>query len=362
MPHRRPKVALAFDQRVLDQIDDGSMARLQAMAEVRQRLFSLPSSWDQPPPVIAGETKRLIELAAGAAAVVVGPGAPRVSATVMEACPTLRFIGELEGDRFAQRIDLESAWQRDIRTIDTTNGTSYGVAEWALSLSLIGLRNAGAHFRRMIVDRTEGFAPAFFGDRGFRKGELSGSTVGLIGCGIIGRRLLELLEPFGCHTYVHDPYAPRELADVYGFTFTDLDHLLRLSEVVFCLLPITPATRSLIGARELALLPDEAVLVNVGRGAVIDTDALIAELQSGRIGASLDVFDPEPIPAASPIRDLPNVFLTPHIAGETLASRQRLFSIMVDELERFFAGHETRYDITASTVANRSGGNPPVHR
>ena len=81
-------------------------------------------------------------------------GAPRVTGEIMDACPDLRFIGELEGDRFANRIDVEAAWQRGIRTVDTTNGSSYGVSEWALTLMLIGLRNAGAQFRDVIGPRT----------------------------------------------------------------------------------------------------------------------------------------------------------------------------------------------------------------
>jgi phosphoglycerate dehydrogenase-like enzyme len=183
--------------------------------------------------------------------------------------------------------------------------------------------------------------------------------VGLIGCGIIGRRLLELLAPFRCKVYVHDPYVPRELADIYDVTFTTLDHVMELSDVVICLAPITPATKGMIGARELALLQDEAVFVNVSRGAIVQTDALIEELRRGRIVACLDVFDPEPIPVDSPVRDLPNVFLTPHLAGVTAAGGPRFFRLMVDELERFFAGHETRYDLLPRTIANRMGQPAP---
>jgi phosphoglycerate dehydrogenase-like enzyme len=359
MAERRPTVALAFNQAVLDEIEEPSLARLRSMAEVRHALFDLPSSWDEPPPEEAVSEDRLVELVRGAEALVVGHGAPRITRAILDRCPELRLIGELEGDRFAQRIDVESAWHRGLRVVDTTNGTSYGVAEWALALALIGLRSAGALFRRLIVERQETFLPEYLEDRGYRSGELSGKTVGLIGCGIIGRRLLELLEPFGCTAYVHDPYLPRELADVFGFTLTSLEGVLSLAEVVFCLAPITPATRGLLGARELGLMQDDAVLVNVARGAIVQSEALIAELRSGRIGACLDVFDPEPIPADSPIRDLPNVFITPHIAGVTLASRKRLFSLMVDELARFLAGHETRYDLLPRTLANRTGQAPP---
>ena len=92
----------------------------------------------------------------GVDALVICHGAPRVNAAVLEASPQLRFIGELEGDRFATRIDLDEAWARGIRTVDTTNGSSYPVAEWALALTLIAMRNAGALFRRILARNTDG--------------------------------------------------------------------------------------------------------------------------------------------------------------------------------------------------------------
>ena len=91
----------------------------------------------------------------GVDALVVCHGAPRVNAAVLEASPRLHFIGELEGDRFATRIDLDAAWARGIRTVDTTNGSSYPVAEWALALTLIAMRNAGALFRRILDRNTQ---------------------------------------------------------------------------------------------------------------------------------------------------------------------------------------------------------------
>ena len=107
---------------------------------------------------------------------------------------------------------------------------------------LVGLRNAGEQFHD-IIDRKPPFHSVPWDERAFKPDELTGKTVGLIGCGIIGRRLLELLEPFHTTIYVYDPYVPRELADVYDITFTSLDNVLSLSDVVVCLAPITPATR-----------------------------------------------------------------------------------------------------------------------
>jgi D-3-phosphoglycerate dehydrogenase len=276
--------------------------------------------------------------------VLLSHGAPRITGAMLDAAPRLRFIGELEGDRFARRIDVEAAGTRGVKVVDTTHGSSYPVSEWALAMMLIGLRNAGSLFRRMIAGEviTQESKRA---DPGFLRGELTGKRVGLIACGYIGRRLLELLKPFRCAVMVYDPLAPGVLADIYDITLTSLDAVLAGSDVVVCLAPLTHETRGMIGARELALLPPGAVFVNVSRGAIVDSEALIARLRRGDVVACLDVFDPEPVPADSPVRALQNVFLTPHIAGVTADCGPRFVDLMVDEMRRFLDGHETRHDL-----------------
>jgi phosphoglycerate dehydrogenase-like enzyme len=157
---------------------------------------------------------------------------------------------------------------------------------------------------------------------------------------------------------VHDPYMPKEVADALGTTLTTLDNVLSQPDVVVCLVPDTPRTRGMIGRRELELLRPGTVFVNVSRGVAVNSDALIERLSRGDVVATLDVFDPEPIPIDSPIRDLENVFITPHIAGVTGGSHARFFTLMVAELERCHAGHETLYDLLPRTLANRRGLDP----
>lgn len=300
---------------------------------------------------------RLIDKVADVSGLVVCHGSPRIDAAVMDNAPDLEIVGELEGDRFAYRIDAEAAWNRGIRTVDTTNGSSYPVAEWALALILVALRNAGALFRRIISHDT---SPREEDDPGYVYGELTGKRVGLIGCGHIGRRLIEFLRPFDVDIRVHDPYLVGEMAVALGFLRTSLEHVLSESEVIVCLAPLTPGTTRMIGQRELDLISPGAVLVNVSRGAIIDSNALISRLKRGDIVAGLDVFDPEPIPQDSDIIRLPNVFLSPHIAGVTAASGPRFFRLMVDELQRHFNGHETLFDLTPRSLADREGADLPT--
>lgn len=351
----RPRVLICCNATVREEYVAGeAVARLDALAEwdwlSSEGTSTRPGVWGGPSEDPADAERLRTKLAEQYDALIVCHGAPYIDSSMLGG--GLRIVGELEGDRFANRIDVDAARGRGICVVDTTHGSSLPVAEWALGLTLIGLRNAGAQFRRLIAG--EEFRRDR-GDPGFLFGELSGRSVGIIGLGHIGRRLIELLFPFHCRILVHDPYVAKEVALAMHVELTSLKNVLSESDVVICTAPLTPRTRGMLGAAELELLRPASVFVNVSRGAIVDSSALIARAARGDIRVSLDVFDPEPIPASSPIRTMPNVFLSPHIAGVTAACRPRFFSFMVDELERFFSGHDTLFDITPSTLANRRG-------
>ena len=278
-------------------------------------------------------------------------GAPSIDADMMASNENLRIIGELNGDRFAAHIDVEAAWAGGIHVVDTTNGSSYPVSEWALGLILVSLRNAGFYMRRFL----EGHCRKTRDNPGYLNGELTGKRVGLIGCGHAGRRLVELLRPFKVDISVYDPYLAREVAEILDLSVTSLEKILAESDAIVCLAPLTPRTAGMIGRAEMELIPSGAVLVNVSRGPIIDSAALMERLKRGDIIAGLDVFDPDPIPDGHEITSLENVFLTPHIAGVTAASYRRFFTLMVDELERFFHGYETYYNLTPRSLADRRG-------
>jgi len=353
----RPKVLVCCSSTVRREYITGeAVARLEEIADwdwlQSEGTSNRPGVWGGPSEDPEEISRLCARVSDGYEALIVCHGSPYIDAAVFDAAPRLRLVGELEGDRFSNRIDTEAAHARGIRVVDTTHGSSLPVAEWALALMMIGLRNAGQQFRRLIAG--EEFRRDH-DDPGFRLGELTGRSVGLIGLGHIGRRLVELLQPFRCPVLVYDPYVSKEVAQALHVELGSLDRVMSDSDVVVCTAPLTPRTRQMIGANELNLLKTDAVFVNVSRGAIVDQDALIERASRGDIRVSLDVFDPEPIPGGSPIRDLPNVFLSPHIAGVTAACRPRFFSFMVDELERWHAGRETLFDLTERTLANRRG-------
>lgn len=343
----RPTVGLACSNAVRQRyIGDADLARLREFAEFRFQPFELHSGFLAPPPDDPDSHRNMAQFVKDLDALVVCHGAPRITADLLT--PKLRVIGELEGDRFGHRIDVSAAGQCGIRVLDTSHGSSMGVAEWALGLALIGLRDAGARFRKFVEHRD---SPG--GESGNR--ELTGRPVSLIGFGHIGRRLIELLRPFDVDALIYDPYVPRELASAYGVGFADLATVLKHGDIVFCLLPLTPRTERILGANEFSLLHTGAVFVNVSRGAVVDSAALLDRLTSRDVTACLDVFDPEPIPPDSPVRDMANVFLSPHIAGVTVESRTHFFRFMVDELRLFFTGRETTADLTEAVLDQRHG-------
>jgi phosphoglycerate dehydrogenase-like enzyme len=220
----------------------------------------------------------------------------------------------------------------------------------------VSLRNAGAFFRQIIVGNTTR-DPA---EVAKIRGRLTGKRVGLIGCGHMGRRLIKLLRPFETEIWVYDPYLPREMPEALGFLQTSLDNVLSQCDVVVCLVPLTPGTHGMIGARELELLRSGAVFVNVSRGQVVDSQALINRLRRGDVTAGLDVFDPEPIPPDSEIIHLPNVFISPHLGARTGDPHPHFFRLMVDELNRFFHGHQTYFDLTPGAKANRLGDSESI--
>lgn len=347
----KPRVGIAcnHDTRLL-YLEESDLDRLTTFADVVIEEFDVPAgNWVRTPEV-RHEQERLADFAADLDVLILCHGGPRVTREVFSVAPNLRIVGELEGDRFAGRIDVDAAREAGVTVVDTTHSSSWPVAEWALALSLIGLRQH-ARFRDIISgmamshDDYRTNAPAR---------ELTGKRVGLIGFGHIAWRLREFLTPFDARIFAYDPYAPRELADALRIDFAPLETVLGC-DVVVCLAPETPTTRGMIGARELGLLQPDAVFVNVSRGVVVDVDALIQKAAKGDAWFALDAHDPEPIAVDSPLRSMRNVFLSPHIGGMTVEAQPRFFTLMIDELERALGGAEPRAQITDRVIAGRSG-------
>lgn len=180
----------------------------------------------------------------------------------------------------------------------------------------------------------------------FRGGEFQGSTVTVVGLGAIGQAVVERLEGFGVETigarYTPEKGGPTD--DVVGFTDEDAFHgALSRSDYVVVATPLTDETRELVGASELSVMATDAVLINVGRGPIVDTDALVDAIRGNKLGgAGLDVTDPEPLPADHPLWQFDDVRITPHNSGSTPEYWARTADILGENIERI--AESGRYD------------------
>jgi len=181
-----------------------------------------------------------------------------------------------------------------------------------------------------------------------------GRTIGVVGASSIGRLVIERLRTLDVDVLVADPYLDGDpyLSEIesHGARRVGLDELLAASDVVTLHAPLLEATRHMIGAAQLARMSDGAWLVNTARGGLVDTDALTAEVVSGRLRAVVDTSDPEPLPADSLLYDHEGAVLTPHIAGSLGSEVGRMGDLAVTEVERFVAGEPPLHPVVRSDL------------
>ncbi|HMN31233.1 MAG TPA: hydroxyacid dehydrogenase, partial [Caldilineaceae bacterium] len=235
--------------------------------------------------------------------------------------------------------------QRGIAVTHSAVAIAPAVVEMTLLFILLSLRKVHT------LDREMKAGAPWAALKNFGMGvELAGSRVGVVGAGYTGRGVIRRLVALDADVWVYDPYFSAEQASALGVRSVPLDELLSNCPIVTMQAPPTAETYRMIGARQLALLPDGAIFVNTARSHLVDQEALLAELQGGRIQAALDVFDQEPLPVDHPLRRLENVILTPHVAGASLQARFRQGKTMVEEIERYYAGETLRYQVTEAML------------
>jgi len=221
-----------------------------------------------------------------------------------------------------------------------------GVAEMALAFVLTLVRRVPTYAAEMRDGIVRTNAEVSEGET------LSGRTVGLVGFGRIGREFAKLIRPLNVELLVSDPYADELSVREQGGLLVGVDHLVSASSVIVLAAALTPETKNLFDKQRLSAMANGTFLINVARGGLIDLDALLAELRSGRITAALDVTDPiEPLPADHELRKLSNVMLTPHIAAGGLEMRREIGALAVAEVVRFAKGEPPRNCVTREMLA-----------
>jgi D-3-phosphoglycerate dehydrogenase len=269
----------------------------------------------------------------GGAAILVTHLAP-VSAAMLGGLPDLKLIAVSRGGPV--NIDLGAARARGIPVVNAPGRNASAVAEFTIGAILAETRL----ITRGHVSMSRGMWRGDLYRADTTGDELCAMTVGLIGYGHIGTRVVRLLKPFGCRILVTDPYVRLDPADAAdGVEQVDLDTLLHRCDIVSLHARVTAETTGLIGAREFGLMKDGVYFINTARGPLVDHDALYRALTGGKVrGAMLETFAIEPPPPGWPLLTLDNVTLTPHIAGASLTTVRRAAAMMAEEIRRYLGG------------------------
>ena len=257
-----------------------------------------------------------------------------LSAGMMDRLPKLKFVAVSRGGPV--NIDMKAARARGITVVNTPGRNASAVAEFTIGAILAETRNItrGHDALRRGEWRGDLYRADLAGE------ELSEMTVGLIGYGEVGRRVVRLLKVFGCRILVADPYVQLSADDLRdGVIQTSLDRLLAESDVVSLHPRVTPETTKMMNHDRFAQMKQGSYFINTARGPLVDYDALYAALEGGHLrGAMLETFDVEPKPAESALLHLPNVTLTPHIAGASVKTVRYAAGLAAEEVRRYLAG------------------------
>ena len=283
-------------------------------------------------------------LLADAEIVFSGWGAPVLDEEFLSGAPKLRAI--FYGSGSTNHITTEAFWELDIVITSAYAANARPVAEYTLGAILLSLKD----FWRFQSGAKMGLGwgtPARHLTGGYR------STVALIGCGMIARRVIELLKPFDIRCIVYDPFLSEVAADKLGVELCTLDEVFAYGDVVSLHAPDKPETCGMITGDHFLAMKPNATFINTARGRTVRAEEMIAALeQRPDIMAILDVCDPEEPPVAdSPLYTMPNILLTPHIAGSVGPECQRLGRYMVDEFRRYLKGEPLRWQITRELAA-----------
>ena len=272
-------------------------------------------------------------------------GCPRIGENLIDHAPRLRLIAHLAGSVKGFIDDV--VWRRGIRVVNAVAANAVPVAEYTLAAILFANKQVFT-LNKFYLRHKENRAP--WTKEAPDVGNY-GKVIGIVGASHVGRLVIEHLRAFDLKVLVYDPYVTPLEARELGAHKVGLAELLTHANVVSLHAPLLQDTKGMIGARELSLMRDGTTLINTARGAIVDQAALQNELVSGRLKAILDTTDPEVLPPNSPLYELDNVFLTPHIAGSMGEETQRLTDYLVAELDRYHRGMQLKHLVKREHLA-----------
>lgn len=259
--------------------------------------------------------------------IVTGWGCPRVDADVLAAAPSLKAVFHAAGS--VKNHLSEAVWDRGIVVSSAADAGADPVVDFTIAAITLAGKRAVPLARDYAAGRPRDTSLALGTD---------GRRVGVLGASRIGRGVISRLVAAAYQVAVSDPYLTPAVAEALGAELVDVDELCRTSDILTLHAPQLPETRHVINADRLALLRPGTILINTARGALVDTAALTEACAAGRIDAILDVTDPEPLPHGHPLFALPNVLVTPHLAGPVGSEVQRLGEYAIADIERYVRG------------------------
>ncbi len=279
----------------------------------------------------------------GAAALIVR-SRTRVTADLLDSADVLEVIGRAGVG--VDNIDLEAATRRGIAVLNAPGGNVRSTAELAFTLMLAASRRLPEADRSVREGRWE--------RKAMRGRQLHGKTLGVIGAGRIGAEVVRRARAFGMHVIAFDPYLTNERASDLGLEPVNLDELLPRADVITLHVPLTDATRGMLGRGEIDAMKEGAILINAARGGLVDETALAEALVSGRLAAAgLDVFEEEPLPPDSPLREAPNLVFTPHIGAATFEAQREVSREIAAAVRDALLTGDLRVALNAPYVATR---------
>lgn len=273
-------------------------------------------------------------------------GAPKLETQLLDQAPRLRAI--LHGAGSIRPVVSDAVWERGIAISSAYSTNSIPVAEFTLGAVLLANKRAFHHMRSTARQKALPGGNELLSLRNDCVGNYK-SVIGLVSFGAVGRLVRERLRPFDLHILTYDPFLDQREAERLGVEQASLADLFARSDVVSLHSPLLDTTRGFIRGHHLASMKHGATLINTARGALIREDEMIAALRKRPdLQVLLDVTCPEPPAPGSPLYELPNVFLTPHMAGSLGGECHRLGELVVSELRRFAAGLPLEWQVTRS--------------
>lgn len=289
------------------------------------------------------ETDELLEAVADIHALVVRSGT-EVTREVIEAAPELIIIGR--AGIGTDNIDEDAATEHGVIVANAPQGNVRAAAEHTVAMTFAAARWIPQADRRL---RAGDWAKSEFIGM-----ELNGKTLGIVGLGRVGQEVARRLGDLGMEIVAYDPYISADRAESLGAELVDFETCLDRADVVSVHVPLTPETEGLIGAAELERLED-GLVINCSRGSVVDEDALAAAVSSGSVrGAALDVFSEEPLPADSPLLEVDDIVVTPHLGASTEAAQENVATSIADQVIAAFDGEPVVNALNAPSIDERA--------